>query len=124
MASSNSDSQREAVLVTGGTTGIGLAISMRFAAEGKEVFAISRRGEDNAGDLNRAVKERGVPRPHVLKGDVSDRVRLEEIAAEMGELRCAVACGSGQRGHQHTATDPGHLGRVDPLHPRHQPLWV
>ena len=83
MAISDSDTKREAVLVTGGTTGIGLAISLRFAAEGKEVYALSRRGEDNAEDLDRAVKERGVPRPHVLKGDVSDRARLVEIAAEL-----------------------------------------
>ena len=75
--------QRRPCWSTGGTTGIGLAISMRFAAEGKQVFALSRRGEDNAGDLDRLVEERGVPRPTILKADVSDRARLAEIAGEI-----------------------------------------
>jgi NAD(P)-dependent dehydrogenase (short-subunit alcohol dehydrogenase family) len=74
---------RDAVLVTGGTTGIGLAISLSFIAEGKEVYTLSRRGEDNVEELDRVVKERGFARPHVLKADVSDRARLQEIAAEL-----------------------------------------
>lgn len=77
------NAQTEAVLVTGGTTGIGLAISMRFAEAGKRVYTISRRGEENAADLDRAVAARGVPRPHVFQGNVSDRARLVEIAGEL-----------------------------------------
>jgi NAD(P)-dependent dehydrogenase (short-subunit alcohol dehydrogenase family) len=88
--------QGEAVLVTGGTTGIGLAISLRFVAEGKQVFALSRRGEDNAGELDRLVKERGVARPHVIKADVSDRARLLEVAEDLTKtgvrLRTVVGC--------------------------------
>lgn len=89
------NTRSEAVLVTGGTTGIGLAISMRFAEAGKQVYTISRRGEENAGDLDQAVKERGVPRPHVFKGDVADRARLVEIQGELERdgvnLRAVVA---------------------------------
>ncbi len=47
--------QGDAVLVTGGTSGIGLAISLRFAAEGKQVYTLSRRGEDNVEELDRLV---------------------------------------------------------------------
>ena len=83
MSVSSASDQKEAVLVTGGTTGIGLAISLRFAAEGKQVIALSRRGEDNSGDLDRLVQERGVDRPHVIKADVSDRARLAEVAADL-----------------------------------------
>ena len=72
----------DAVLVTGGTTGIGLAISLCFIADGKQVYTLSRRGEDNVEELDRQVRERGIARPYVLKADVSDRARLVEIAAD------------------------------------------
>jgi NAD(P)-dependent dehydrogenase (short-subunit alcohol dehydrogenase family) len=73
----------DAVVVTGGTTGIGLAITLRFLAQGKQVYTLSRRGEDHTDDLDKLVKERGLARPRVLKADVADRDRLVEIAGEL-----------------------------------------
>jgi len=83
MSNEHEKGAKEAVVVTGGTTGIGLAISLRFLAEGKDVYTLSRRGEENTEELDRLVRERGLARPHVLKADVSDRARLVEIAAEL-----------------------------------------
>jgi len=95
MSNENAKASRDAVLITGGTTGIGLAISLRFIAEGNEVYTLSRRGEENAQELDRQVKERGLARPHVLQADVSDRSRLVEIAGKLDEagvrLRTVVA---------------------------------
>jgi NAD(P)-dependent dehydrogenase (short-subunit alcohol dehydrogenase family) len=86
----------DAVLVTGGATGIGLAISLRFASEGKPVYVLAVNGEDDAAELDRQVGERGLPRPHVLKADVRDRARLAEIASDFDRagmrLHTVVAC--------------------------------
>ena len=96
MSTSFVNDQGDAVIVTGGTTGIGLAISLHFAAAGKQVYTVSRRGEDNVGELDRQVKERGVRRPYVLKADVSSSARLVEIANELAQagvrLRTVVGC--------------------------------
>ena len=96
MATPSAKKSSDAVLVTGGTTGIGLATSMRFAKQGKVVYTLSRRGEDNASQLDDAVKKLGVTRPHVIKADVSNRAQLVEIAAELERtgvrLRSVVAC--------------------------------
>jgi NAD(P)-dependent dehydrogenase (short-subunit alcohol dehydrogenase family) len=91
-----SKDQAEAVVVTGGTSGIGLAVTLRFLAEGKQVYTLSRRGEANVAELDRVVGERGLARPHVLKADVTDRGRLIEIAGEIEQagvrLRAVVGC--------------------------------
>ncbi len=86
----------DAVLVTGGTSGIGLAVALRFAAQGSAVFVLSRRGGSGLDDLDRQVAERGLTRPTVLQGDVADRDRLLAIAGELARdgvpLRSVIAC--------------------------------
>lgn len=72
-----------AVLVTGGTSGIGLAIALRFASQGVPVYVLSRRGEQGLEDFDAAVAERGVTRPTVLQADVADREALMAIAADL-----------------------------------------
>ena len=96
MSNEHEKGPNEAVLVTGGTTGIGLAITLRFLAEGKDVYTLSRRGEENVEELDALVKERGLPRPRVLKADVSDRARLVEIAGEFAQsgVRLGTVVGS------------------------------
>lgn len=68
------------VLVTGGTSGIGLATAKRFVAEGAYVFITGRRQQE----LDAAVREigenvRGVP------GDVSDLADLDRLFAAIKE---------------------------------------
>lgn len=72
-----------AVLVTGGTSGIGLAIALRFAGQGLPVYVLSRRGEQGLADFDAQVAARGVTRPTVLQADVSDRAALLAIAADL-----------------------------------------
>jgi NAD(P)-dependent dehydrogenase (short-subunit alcohol dehydrogenase family) len=96
MSTASTAEANDAVLVTGGATGIGLATSLRFASEGKPVYVLAVNGEDDAAELDRQVSERGLPRPHVLKADVRDRARLAKIADEFDRagvrLRTLVAC--------------------------------
>lgn len=71
-------------VVTGGTTGIGLATAKRFAAEGAQVYVTGRRKPE----LDAAVEEIG-PNAVGVQGDVAD-------LADLDRLYAAVA----QRGHR------------------------
>ncbi|MCD0484132.1 glucose 1-dehydrogenase [Streptacidiphilus sp. ASG 303] len=69
-------------VVTGGTSGIGLAAAQRFAAEGAQVFITGRRQET----LDAAVAQIG-PRATGVRGDVADPAdldRLYEAVAQQG----------------------------------------
>ena len=82
-------------LVTGGSSGIGLATAKRFAAEGAHVFITGRR----QAELDAAVALIG-PNAHGIRGDVSklhdlDRI-YETIRAQKGRLDVLFAnAGSG-----------------------------
>ncbi|QXG77658.1 SDR family oxidoreductase [Modestobacter sp. L9-4] len=66
-------------LVTGATSGIGLAIAQRFAAEGATVFVTGRRQQA----LDEAVASIGHGAVGV-QGDVSDAAHLDRLFAEIG----------------------------------------
>ena len=75
-------------LITGGSSGIGLATARRFVAEGAYVFITGRR----EAELNAAVKDIG-KNIKALKGDVShlgdlDRI-LSVIKQDKGDRTCA-----------------------------------
>ncbi|MFF4653761.1 SDR family NAD(P)-dependent oxidoreductase [Streptomyces sp. NPDC001380] len=67
-------------IVTGGTSGIGLATAQRFAAEGAHVFVTGRRQEA----LDAAVAQIG-PRATGVRGDVSDLADLDRLYATVAE---------------------------------------
>ncbi|XXT23944.1 glucose 1-dehydrogenase [Sorangium sp. So ce429] len=74
--------QGKVAIVTGGTTGIGLATAKRFAAEGARVFITGRR----QAELDAAVKEIG-ERATGVRSDVSnlaDLDRLYEVVKQQG----------------------------------------
>ncbi|WP_437925158.1 glucose 1-dehydrogenase [Sorangium sp. So ce291] len=74
--------QGKVAIVTGGTTGIGLATAKRFAAEGARVFITGRR----QAELDAAVKEIG-ERATGVRSDVSnlaDLDRLFEVVKQQG----------------------------------------
>src|SRR6185437_12891756 len=76
-------------LVTGGTSGIGLATATRFVNEGAYVFITGRR----ASELSAAVKEIG-KNVTGAQGDVSNLADLDRLFAqikrEKGSTRCRV----------------------------------
>ncbi|KIF78103.1 short-chain dehydrogenase [Streptomyces sp. 150FB] len=67
-------------VVTGGTSGIGLATAQRFAAEGAHVFVTGRRKET----LDAAVAKIGAKATGV-QGDVSDLADLDRLYAVVAE---------------------------------------
>jgi 3-oxoacyl-[acyl-carrier protein] reductase len=60
------------VLVTGGSRGIGLAISRRLAAAGYNVIAVARRENDELGDAIREAVKQGAGGLHFRAFDLSD----------------------------------------------------
>jgi NAD(P)-dependent dehydrogenase (short-subunit alcohol dehydrogenase family) len=67
-------------LVTGGSTGIGLAIARRFAAEGATVYLTGRRKTE----LDAAVEDVG-KRAYGVQGDVSNLEDLDRLFATIEE---------------------------------------
>ncbi|GAA0193863.1 enoyl-[acyl-carrier-protein] reductase FabL [Cytobacillus oceanisediminis] len=82
-----------AVLVVGGTKGIGRAIALRFSEPGRTVVLVGHRDEEAARTTAAEVAERGA-RPVVVLGDVSTAEGCTEIgsavAAEVDRLDVVV----------------------------------
>jgi NAD(P)-dependent dehydrogenase (short-subunit alcohol dehydrogenase family) len=68
------------VLVTGGTSGIGLATAKRFVSEGAYVFVIGRREKE----LDAAVREIG-ENARGVRGDISNLADLDRLFATIKE---------------------------------------
>ncbi len=66
-------------LITGGSTGIGLAAANEFVTEGAYVFIIARRREE----LDLAVAELGPQRAKAIQADVSSLVHLDRAVREV-----------------------------------------
>ena len=69
-------------LITGGSSGLGLATAKRFAAEGAHVFITGRRQPE----LDNAVKEIGGS-VTAVRGDVSDLADLDRLIATIREQK-------------------------------------
>lgn len=89
------------VLVSGGTSGLGLAIAEAYAADGDRVAVFSRDPAkvDAALTRLREVAPSGAPDPIGHAGDVRDATRVTEvveaIAAEAGPIDVLVAAAAG-----------------------------
>jgi NAD(P)-dependent dehydrogenase (short-subunit alcohol dehydrogenase family) len=72
-------------VITGGTSGIGLATAQRFASEGAYVFIIGRRQSE----LDAAVKQIGKNNNNVtgVQGDVSNPADLDRLYATVKEQK-------------------------------------
>ncbi len=78
-----------AVLITGGTKGIGLAIARRFAKPGADIFMAYRNDDSAATKASQAIVALGA-RAHAIKADVSTpkgaRRLMDEVAAKTDRL--------------------------------------
>lgn len=66
------DLRGKAVIVTGGTMGIGLATGLAFAREGADVWLTYRWGTAEDDDVIAAFRAEGLPAPHVVQADVAN----------------------------------------------------
>lgn len=72
------------ILVTGGTKGIGLAIALRFAKPGNDVFVNYHRDEDAAARATKEIETRGA-RAFALRADVGTPEGAAGLLAEVAE---------------------------------------
>ena len=89
------DAELNNILVTGATRGVGEALSLRFAGQGRKVFALARTREQ----LDSLV-ERGGSNILPFAVDISDRdaveVAVNEIESAHGSVT-AVRCAAGKQ---------------------------
>ena len=85
-----SPSARGALVVTGGTRGIGAAIAQRAAAEGQALALLYRSRDDEAHTLADALRKTGVQvglyradveRDHIVQADDISKVMLRRCTA-------------------------------------------
>ena len=74
-------SSARGLLITGGNSGIGLATALRLARTHAPVHLLSLGVESTSEIVYAAFDEQGLARPELIECDVTDRSRLEEIAA-------------------------------------------
>ncbi len=80
------DFTNKAVLVTGGTKGIGLACALAFAARGARCFLTYKWGSADLDGVRAAFVDAGAPAPVIMEADAGDEEDtskvMEAIAAE------------------------------------------
>ena len=78
------DLRGQAVLVTGGTKGIGLAIGLAFARQGARVTLTHKWGSADEDEVRGHFEQAGAPPPRIVRADAGND---EDTAALMAELR-------------------------------------
>jgi NAD(P)-dependent dehydrogenase (short-subunit alcohol dehydrogenase family) len=109
---SGAKSKPRAVLITGGTGGLGTAVTNRFVADGHSVVVTSRPGESTV-----AGAPSGSEQFHLLHSDVTDAVSVAELvsqtAARLGTIEVLVhLVGGWAGGHLLQDTSPETWERV------------
>jgi NAD(P)-dependent dehydrogenase (short-subunit alcohol dehydrogenase family) len=84
-----------AILITGGSTGVGRGIGVRFAERGDDVFVNYHRDDEAALEAERLIAEAGGT-PHLVKADVGSiegvRSLIEAVSAQVEQLDQIVHC--------------------------------
>jgi NAD(P)-dependent dehydrogenase (short-subunit alcohol dehydrogenase family) len=75
----------KAVLITGGTRGIGRACALAFAKAGADVYVTHWWGNTPAEELKAAFQSRELPPPTVLEADVSKAEDTEAVLREIAK---------------------------------------
>ena len=89
------DLNGKAVLVTGGTKGIGLATGLSFGAQGARVYLTHRWGSADEDVLRSQFKAVGAPEPVILEADASNdedtEAVMQRIKADCGTLEVLIS---------------------------------
>lgn len=78
------DLHGKAVLITGGTMGIGLATGLAFGREGADVFLTHKWGTADENEVRAKFKEEGCSEPRILEADVGQD---DDTVALLGEIK-------------------------------------
>lgn len=78
------DMRDQAVIVTGGTAGIGLATGLLFAKQGARVYLTHRWGSADEDELRARFAREGAPEPVIIEADASQD---EDTAALLAQIR-------------------------------------
>jgi NAD(P)-dependent dehydrogenase (short-subunit alcohol dehydrogenase family) len=73
-----------AVVVSGGTRGLGRAIGLEFARAGASVFLTHRWGSADEDELRAEFAREAVPGPQIVQSDASDPAAARALMAEVG----------------------------------------
>ncbi len=65
------DFRNKAVLVTGGTKGLGLSIALAFGKEGAQTYLTYKWGSADMDAVTKAFTDIGAPAPHLIEADVT-----------------------------------------------------
>ncbi len=75
--------QKRIAIVTGGTRGMGKAISLRLAKDGNIVFAVYHSNEKNAQETNQLLKQIS-PESEVIQGNVANEKEVKSLVEKIG----------------------------------------
>jgi NAD(P)-dependent dehydrogenase (short-subunit alcohol dehydrogenase family) len=84
------DYRGKAVLITGGTMGIGLATGLAFGRLGAEVTLTYRWGTADLDGVRKAFADAGAPEPAILEADVTNAEESARLLRSMRERHAAV----------------------------------
>lgn len=79
------DFTNKAVLITGGTAGIGLATGLAFGARGAQLYLTHRWGSADESELFAKFEAVGAPTPIILEADVSQDEDTEALLEKIAE---------------------------------------
>lgn len=85
------DYSGKAVIVTGGTRGLGLAIGRAFGGEGAHVYLTHRRGSQGEAEVKRLFTDAGAPEPAIVEADAAVAGDTRKLLARVKEEHEAVA---------------------------------
>ena len=81
------DFRQSAVLVTGGTRGVGKAIGTEFGRAGATVILTHRWGSVSEGELTEEFRRESLPAPVVVQSDASDPAAMRSLMADIARLQ-------------------------------------
>jgi enoyl-[acyl-carrier protein] reductase III len=103
-----------AILITGGSTGVGRGIAERFAPGGTDVLINYSRDDAAAQEAARLVSDRG-GNPHIIKADLASlagvRELIEQVKARVDKLDQIVHCAATAVGGPLLEADPDDVSR-------------
>jgi 3-oxoacyl-[acyl-carrier protein] reductase len=111
---------RRVAVISGGSRGVGRAVTLALAAAGLDVAVNYRRDDASAHETAERAREFGVT-ARVYRASVEDadqdRQMVEELLADFGRADVLVhSAGNASRGHSVVDTDPAELGKLFNTH--------